>query len=110
LCDVRDLVGEHSGKLALVVACEDQSRIDSDESARHREGVDALVADHEKPEAVITVIRAARDLRTERFDVLGKERIVDDDAGIAQLQHDAAAELTFPALVQYRVSGTAEIG
>ena len=74
-----------------------------------REGVDAIVADEEEVEAKVTVVRVARELSAEGVDVLGELRILDDDAGIAQLQHHAAPELVLAALAQRGVGRGAEI-
>ena len=84
--------------------------VHADVAARQRERVDARrPATTKKLKLKLAVVDLGRQLRAEGAHVLFEERIVDDDAGVAQLQHDAAADLRFAALAERRVGRAAEI-
>src|SRR6478752_8269925 len=51
----------------------------------------------------------ARDLAAERADIFGQLRVVDDRAGVAKLQHYAAAELSLAAFAERHVGRRAEV-
>ena len=109
LRDVRDLVRQDARELAFGVARENQPRIHANVAARQRERVDAVVLDDEEIEVEIAVVDVGCQLRAEIAHVLGQEGIVDHNAGVAQLQHDAAADLRLAALADRGVCGAAEI-
>src|SRR5690606_16043791 len=81
----------------------------TDVASGHRERVDPMVVDDEEPKAVGAVVGMAPDLRADGLDVFVEQGVVDDDAVVAELEHDASPELALSSLVENRVRRTTEI-
>ena len=89
--DVRDLMRHHAGQLGFGVRFQDQARVDEEEAARKREGVDILGVDHLDRERNLGV-GIAHQVLAHAIDVLGDLGIVDDLGLPLDLLRQAFAE------------------
>ena len=65
LCDVRNLVGEHAGELALCRGSHNQPGVDTDEAAGKRESIYPGIPDDKKVELVATLMCVSGQTMTE---------------------------------------------
>jgi len=73
---VRDLVGQDRGQLRLALCREQQTGVHPDKSARHREGIDGVVLDHEELEVQARVGIHCGQAVPQRTDVVRQLRVV----------------------------------
>ncbi len=109
LRDVRDLVRQHAGELRLVLGRGDEARVDADEAAGQREGVDRRVAYGEESEPVRALVRLAGEAQAEGLQVLVDLRVLDDLAGFAQLPDDHQPDLVLIGEGQRLARGCADV-
>jgi hypothetical protein len=107
---VGDFVCEHARELVLVARCAHQPRVQADEAAGEREGIDVGVPDHEEREAVRALVRLAREALAQGLHVLDDLRILDDLALLAQAAQDHQTDPVFVGLGQLRGGGIADVG
>jgi hypothetical protein len=110
LRDVRNFVSQHTGQLALVLGLQEQAAVYADEAAGQREGVDAVVPDHEEVEALRAIVGLAGQPETQRADVLGDFRVLQDLVLVAQPAHDHAPDLVLVLQRQRGLRRAADVG
>ena len=110
LGDVRDLVRKDGRELALGARRQYESRVDADEAARRREGVQRSVLDHEEREPEVLAIGRCDEPVPERLDVLLYLGIADQGEPRSDFAHERLPERALLGGRERLLGHVAEIG
>jgi len=95
LRDMRRFMGHDPCQFVLVAGGQDQTALDGNESARHGEGIDDGILQHEVVELVLALFGTTRQAVTDLLDVVVHLRVFEHLAGLPDAGEPAQACLVF---------------